>query len=44
VCRFARSDAELRDALLEILDAIAAGLAGHGDLLWDRLPKNLWGS
>jgi len=39
--RFSRSEPELREALLEILDAIAADLAGHGDLLWDRIPKRL---
>lgn len=37
--RFSRSEPELRDALLEILDAIAADLTNHGDLLWDRIPK-----
>ncbi|MEU8819367.1 hypothetical protein [Actinoplanes sp. NPDC048796] len=37
--RFARSEHELRNTVLESLGAIAEDLAGHGDLLWDRIPK-----
>jgi len=37
--RFARFESELRDALLEVLNSIAADLVSHGDLLWDRIPK-----
>jgi len=37
--RFARSEAELCDVLLETLDTIVADLTGHSDLLWNRIPK-----
>lgn len=40
--RFARTDTELRDVLLELLDQIGADLPHHGDLLWNHQPKGSW--
>jgi hypothetical protein len=40
--RFARSDAELLDLLIEVLDQIGADLPNHGDLLWDHQANGGW--
>jgi hypothetical protein len=39
--RLVRSEGELADLLLEVLAAISQDLPGHGELLWDRLPKRV---
>jgi hypothetical protein len=39
--RLVRSEAELAELLVEVLNAIAADLPGHCELLWDRLPKSV---
>ncbi|WP_432825456.1 hypothetical protein [Dactylosporangium sp. CA-092794] len=40
--RFARSDAELIELLLEILGQIGADLPKHGDLLWNHQADGSW--
>jgi hypothetical protein len=39
--RLVRSEGELADLVLEVLAAISRDLPGHGELLWDRLPKRV---
>jgi hypothetical protein len=39
--RLVRSESELAHLLLEVLEAIRQDLPGHGELLWDRLPRHV---
>lgn len=39
--RLVRSNAELADAVLVVLEEVAKSVPDHGDLLWDRVPKRL---
>lgn len=39
--RLVRSETELADLLVEVLQAIEADLPAHSELLWDRLPKRV---
>jgi hypothetical protein len=39
--RLVRSERELADLLLDVIEAIGTDLPAHGELLWDRLPKHV---
>jgi hypothetical protein len=39
--RLVRSENELADLLIEVLNAMGGDLPAHGELLWDRLPRRV---
>jgi hypothetical protein len=39
--RLVRSEGELADLLIEVLNTIGEDLPAHGELLWDRLPRRV---
>jgi hypothetical protein len=39
--RLVRSENELADLLIEVLNAIGEDVPAHGELLWDRLPRRV---